>query len=371
MFIMTTITMKTTYAFTHNSALRPTLGRTRWNSLLAVQARNRHTRESSSLPRVDDDDADEGGRNALVIGRRTAMRGAISSAAVGLGVLSGFTGTVSSGNAFDKTFPQELTETDEQQATPLYLDNRRYSQGSRSNSVQRAYEAASTKQKMKNNVVNFNVKNDLLPSLVWGGALWLLSGSRSNPIATPLANVIYDEKEEDWLRDRNDGLFAALPIPLLCLLGFVFAVAGAATQYTLLQLSQGDADYTSQLAGVSLIAGGFLELGRIASGEKKETREENDRAEQLEEEFQEFASKRLTIGNTCNCHRSDIVSAFRRFYGKYRQADSEEYPLTDLEIEQLLRSWNRGYNGGRAEMTSSGFYYGIEINKDADVFVQS
>ena len=98
------------------------------------------------------------------------------------------------------------------------------------------------------------------------------------------------------------------------------------------------------------------------------TRDERDRAVQLNEEFDDFAEKRLIIGG--NCHRTDIVKSFRRYFGKYRQADSQEYPLTDLEIEKLVRFWNQKKNQGKAEMSSSGFYYGIQINTDADVFAR-
>ena len=156
-------------------------------------------------------------------------------------------------------------------------------------------------------------------------------------------------------------------LPFLLVLGGVFAILGVLTQFLLLQLAEGDSDVCLQLAGVSLIGGATLELGRIASGEKQVTRDEMDRSMQLRHEFAEFANRRLVPGG--NCHRRDIVAAFRRYFAKYRQADSEEYPLTDLEIEQLLRTWNQQENGGRAEMTSGGFYYGIQINKDADVFV--
>ena len=117
---------------------------------------------------------------------------------------------------------------------------------------------------------------------------------------------------------------------------------------------------------MSLIGGIFLEIGRIASGEKGLTREEMDRAVMLKKEFDEFAERRLIRGG--NCHRSDVVKSFRRYHAKYRQADSKEYPLTDLEIEKLLRGWNKFENQGQAEMTSSGFYYGIQINTDSDVF---
>lgn len=259
--------------------------------------------------------------------------------------------------AFDRTFPDELTETDRSTVT----------MGSRLNSQQRATAAAAVAQSNQAKLRNFNLENDLGPSLAWGAALWLLSGSRSNPLATPLANLLYDPKDEKWLRDRNDGLFAAPPTEFLFILSFVFASLGVVTQFLLLQLAEGDSDVCLQLAGVSLIGGATLELGRIASGEKRETREEADRSNQLREEFAEFAQNRLVEGG--NCHRRDIVSAFRRYFAKYRRSDNEEYALTDLEIEQLLRSWNRIENQGRAEMTSSGFYYGIQINKDADAFV--
>ena len=83
----------------------------------------------------------------------------------------------------------------------------------------------------------------------------------------------------------------------------------------------------------------------------------------LESEFVEFADKRLRTGGSC--HRNEVVAAFRRYYAKYRQADNPSYPLADLEIEQLLRAWSRSRG---VEMTNAGFYYGIKINKDADVF---
>jgi hypothetical protein len=262
-------------------------------------------------------------------------------------------------NAFDKTFPTELTENDK--------DFNVVTMGKRSNSIQRKQVAELAKAQMNQNLIEFNGNNDLVPSLTWGAALWLLSGSRSNPLATPLANVIYDETNEKWLQDRNAGLFASPPLPFLLLLGVVFLCLGTVTQFLLLQLAEGDRGVCGQLAGVALIGGGFLEIGRIASGEKRMTRDELDRAVKLKEEFEEFAEKRLIPGG--NCHRSDIVKAFRRFNSKYRQADSEAYPLTDLEIEKLLRAWNERANEGKADMTSSGFYYGIQINKDADVFV--
>ena len=132
-------------------------------------------------------------------------------------------------------------------------------------------------------------------------------------------------------------------------------------------LAEGSANVSLLSAGVCLISGASLELGRLASGEKGPTRQEFDRSSQLRHEFEDFAASRLKVGG--NCHRNDVVRAFRRYYAKYRQEESVEYPLTNLEIERLLRDWNRS-RGGIAEMSSAGFYNGVSINDQADVFTQ-
>lgn len=324
-----------------------------------------HRMPFSSRARIDDDEevdrklslSTQPGAELMSRGdRRKALTTLFGlTAASGLSLL----GSIEAANAFDRSFPDELTERDNASGI--------ITMGSRLNPQQRKSVAEATAQANRSNLQNFSIKEDLVPSVAWGAALWLLSGSRSNPLTTPLANLLYDEETEEWLRDRNEGLFASPPVPFLFVLGIVFCALGVVTQFLLLQLAEGDSDACLQLAGVSLIGGATLELGRIASGEKLVTREERDRFIQLRDEFAEFAEKRLSAGG--NCHRSDIVSAFRRYFAKYRQKDSEKYPLTDLEIEKMLRTWNIRENQGRAEMTSSGFYYGIQINKDADVFV--
>lgn len=240
-------------------------------------------------------------------------------------------------HAFDvRPFPDELSATDTRDETIVRRRRRRSAEGPPG-----------------------------LNSIVWGAALWFLSGSRSNPIATPLANLLYKREQETWLQDRNEGLFAGLPWEFLVILAVVFCGLGYGTDRGVTALVEGDPGLSLQLAGVSLIGGAFTELGRIATGEKQLTRDESDRTEQLESEFTQFAGDRLIPGG--NCHRNEVVQAFRRYYAKYRQVDNEEFPLADLEIEQLLRLYCRERN---LEMSSAGFYNGIQINQEADVFVQ-
>lgn len=257
-------------------------------------------------------------------------------------------------SALERSFPDELSLDGDASRDLAAIRGERI--------AERKAEKKKSMEDLTSNPAAIRSPKDLLGSAVWAGALWLLSGSRSNPLVTPLANVLYDEKEDQWLKDRNDGLFAPLPLGFLLLLGVVFLVLGVVADRSILFLAEGDSSVTLQLAGVALIGGGSLELGRIASGEKKQTREDSDREMQLEKEFSEFAEKKLIFGG--NCHRSEVVSAFRRYFAKYR-VENDQYPLTDLEIERLLRAWNRMQ--GNDDMSSAGFFTGIQINEQADL----
>lgn len=110
------------------------------------------------------------------------------------------------------------------------------------------------------------------------------------------------------------------------------------------------------------------EVGRLAAKEKAPTREEYERDVLLYQEFEEFAAKRLVVGRG-SCHRSDVISAFRRYNPKYRSADNEQYPLADIEIERILRVWNRQF-GSKSEMSSAGFFSGIVVDDAAKALLQ-
>lgn len=269
-------------------------------------------------------------------------------------------GTTESASAYDLEYPTELGFVNDDISRDLRAVREEAYQ-TKKQSYERRMDYVTDK-----NPFLFRGPKDVVTCTVWGAALWLLSGSRSNPLVTPIANLLYDDEEQDWLKDRNDGLFASLPLPLFGVLLIVFFVLGIGMDRLVLYLAEGSANVSLQLAGVSLISGASLELGRLASGEKGPTRQEFDRSMQLRQEFEDFATSRLKMGG--NCHRNDVVRAFRRFYAKYRQEDSSDYPLTNLEIEKLLREWNRSRGALMAEMSSAGFYNGLSINEQADVF---
>mmetsp|Transcript_17191 Transcript_17191/g.32537 ORF Transcript_17191/g.32537 Transcript_17191/m.32537 type:complete len:416 (-) Transcript_17191:510-1757(-) len=233
-------------------------------------------------------------------------------------------------------------------------------------SVKRA-KLNQSRENVLSNPLAFKTKTDVLGALTWSGALWLLSGSRSNPLVRPLANALYDTntKKGAWVKDRNEGLFAPFPIAFSILMGIVFLVLGVFVDRALLLVADGQSSTVLQLAGVSLIGGASLELGRIASGEKMKTREDSERDDTLADEFEEFASKKLIFGQGGSVHRSEVIKSFRRYFAKYR-VENNDYPLNDLEIEQLLREWNRKM-GNLESMTSSGFIKNIKINTEAEI----
>lgn len=299
---------------------------------------------SDKLEELDSTTFQLDGKVSQVQNRRRALQ----LGSLGLVSLTSYNNNAA--NAYDKTYPGELD----------------YSKDGIIDTRQRKRDSIAAKEsnKLRSDPIASSSIGKPLGALLWGGALWFLLGSRSNPLVTPLANVLYDEKQENWLKDRNEGLFANLPLPLFGLLATVFALLGFATDFIITFAAEQDHSTSLQWAGVTLIAGGALELGRIASGEKKQTRQESDRDAVLEREFEQFATSRLKAGG--NCHRNEVVRTFRRFYAKYRQPDNPDHPLADSEIEQLLRNWSRPLRG--VEMSEAGFYKGLQINQDADVF---
>lgn len=317
-------------------------------SMVFPMARNSHISALESHEEPTNKVSEHGvNRNSIRACRR---RDAFLSLLAAPTMVATLMGNPDTSAAYTKVYPGELNANDDGGA----LDQRQRML----NSIREKEERRRSYTPLASSVLERPVG-----AVLWGSALWLLLGSRSNPLVTPIANVIYDEKDEAWLKDRNEGLFANIPLPLFGILAVVFVILGFGADSLIQTLAEGDRNISLQLAGVSLIGGGALELGRISSGEKKQTRAESDRETQLEEEFEEFAKSRLKKGG--NCHRNEVVQAFRRYYAKYRQADNPDYPLADLEIEQLLRGWSRRRG---LEMSSAGFYSGLQINKDADVF---
>mmetsp|Transcript_13328 Transcript_13328/g.20219 ORF Transcript_13328/g.20219 Transcript_13328/m.20219 type:complete len:346 (-) Transcript_13328:426-1463(-) len=282
--------------------------------------------------------------------RRSFLSNAFLISVIG----STLSGSDNKANAFEKTFPSDLE----------VIDGLDLEQLKKKKIKQERERTESIKRELEAEPFIFRNGKDILGSISWGFALWLLAGSRSNPLVKPIGNVLYDPEEDQWLKDRNDGLFSPLPLQFTIQLGCLFVFFGVLADRVLLLLADGDSSVILQLAGVAIIGAATLELGRLASGEKRLTRDDADQMIQLMNEFDEFAASRIIPGG--NCHRSEIVKAFRRYYAKYRQADSTEYPLSDLEIERLLRNWN--LRMGNEDMSSAGFFVGIQINSKADAF---
>jgi len=337
------------------------------------------------------------------------MLTAATSAAVGFTSIS-----ADPADAYERSYPIELrsTPTDETENSSNSLTKLNEERLA----TKRAFVDA-TRREMRNDPLginpfsssNVNFGETIAGASTWALALWFATGSRSNPIVTPLANALYKDEGDDvfegedevgspdgvlrpmqqqrqqqqqqqqsmprrpnrnqWLTDRNDGYFSELPPSFMAILTIVYIFLGVLVDRSVyFFVADGDADVSLQLGGVCAIGGAFWEVGRLATMEKPVTRIEADRDVMLYDEFVDFASRRVIVGGpSCTCHRSDVVSAFRRFNPKYRRADDERYPLSDVEIERILKRWNREYGSGR-EMSSAGFFSGICIDGGADAF---
>jgi len=257
-------------------------------------------------------------------------------------------------NAFDKAFPLELEFPNDD--TSVNIETIR-------SAKIKMKKAKISRSKSRSQYSIFRDPIDATGGAVWGAALWFLLGSRSNPLVTPLANLLYDDQDEKnwWIKDRNEGMFSSLPLKFMVLLGILFWGMGIAVDRGVLWISEGNDGAVLQLAVISLISGGALELGRIANGEKKVNRQDNERELQLQNEFFEFASKRLLVGTGGNIHRSEVIKSFRKYFAKYR-VENDQYPLGDLEIEGLLKTWNRKSANKGNSVSPAGFLKGVKVN---------
>ena len=66
------------------------------------------------------------------------------------------------------------------------------------------------------------------------------------------------------------------------------------------------------------------------------------------------------------CHETEVIKAFRLFYGKYRRAPQadEEGGISDSEILSLMRNWARFI---AAERSPAGYWKGVMIASAEDV----
>jgi hypothetical protein len=210
---------------------------------------------------------------------------------------------------------------------------------------------------------------DIVASVLLGVALWLgpdfalapaglvsSDGIRPGFALEGLAGNIITP-DDQWLRDRREKLAAAAP-PLVRAVVFVPFVAGGLLLNRLLLVALEDQSFVLSLGVISCFGGGLLELIR----EPRPTRAERDRKAALEAEFVAFSAARLERGG--RCHESEIVSAFRQFYPRYRRRDmgrtDDGISVADKDIGALVRSWNARM-GRPGERSTSGYWKGISV----------
>ncbi|GMH56795.1 hypothetical protein TrRE_jg10474 [Triparma retinervis] len=254
--------------------------------------------------------------------------------------------------------PTELSTSDEFTAAPLNA-NRRTSERLAGQMAARRRSNQATERVLKS-PFSLTLK-DTLSSLLFGANIYLFSSSRDSPLLTLLGGLFYGPREP-WVSDRLDGLFSPPPPLMLAFFFSLTAFLGLLTDRAVLLATGGDADAALQLAGVSVIGAGLLELARVDGGEKSISREEEEAARLRREEFEEFAGERMAVGGgERSCHKRDVVRSFRRYYSKYR-VETED-GVTDRDIEGLFVEWNKIKGTGKPP-TKAGFVKGVVVKED-------
>mmetsp|Transcript_69268 Transcript_69268/g.130613 ORF Transcript_69268/g.130613 Transcript_69268/m.130613 type:complete len:413 (-) Transcript_69268:53-1291(-) len=165
--------------------------------------------------------------------------------------------------------------------------------------------------------------------------------------------------DDQWLKDRKEGLKAEVPLQVQAIVLLPFLAAGVLVSRLLLVAVE-DQTFVTSLGIIGCISGAAFDVIR----DPLPTREERDRQAKLLVEFIDFANERLQLGGQCK--ENDIVEVFRRFYPRYRWSDmgstTDGVSLTDREIQRLLRRWNKemGYPGFR-KGAQAGYWDGISL----------
>jgi len=161
-----------------------------------------------------------------------------------------------------------------------------------------------------------------------------------------------------FVAEREAGFQAEAPVGVAAAAWLAHWGFGALTYVALVRALDDDGAFVASLACCFAIAGAVYEIGRP----KTPTRQEADAAASLREAFADFAERRLERVEEfqASTHRTEIVKAFRRSVGRYRTAEGSG--VNDREIFRMARQWHRG------QVTSAGFFKGLSLKPEADVF---
>ena len=162
---------------------------------------------------------------------------------------------------------------------------------------------------------------------------------------------------DQWLRDRREGLAGNAPLTVRFPV-FVICIFGGLMLDRLLLVALESSSFVISAAICAAFGASLLEVIR----KPLQTREERELSVKLNDEFLIFSAERLAVGG--RCHESEIVSAFREYFPRYRRSDmsrtTDGVSVPDDQIGDLVRMWNRSM-GGPGERTPRGFWKGISL----------
>ena len=205
---------------------------------------------------------------------------------------------------------------------------------------------------------------DAIAASCLGVSAFLLAGSTSSPLSLPLANLMGYDEEDDWVKDRQEGLSSSPPAGFTLTLSVIALLFGVIAERGVMKLSEGDVYITIQLSVLAVLWGTFIEFGRFVVGEKGVTREENDKDQLMCDDFLDFAKESITLTSpTTSEHQSDIIKSFRRSNTSYRNSEQ----VSDSQIINVLDTFLRANGEGR-KVSNAGFVKGVQLKQRVDGF---
>eukprot|EP00877_Chromochloris_zofingiensis_P010405 jgi/Chrzof1/5618/Cz16g09050.t1 len=197
---------------------------------------------------------------------------------------------------------------------------------------------------------------------VAAGALWSVAYWFASPLQLLLLFLgkIDTERPSDWIINII-GRAAKLRVKDVDYVAPVWVqasaasicIAGGIVTAAVLDLSLGDSIWALSSGIGACIAAAVYEVGRP----RRLSREEAVTLEAQWQDFAGFADKRLQRGG--RCHESEIFSAFRRDFARYRSAEA----LPDTVLRDMVRNWYPD-----VERTRTGYYKNVSLRAYVDAF---
>lgn len=215
---------------------------------------------------------------------------------------------------------------------------------------------------------------DIAAALIWGVVLYygIFDINLIDNKVSQASGREGDVRPSDWMKVRLGEVLGMgqatwtddwdVPVALQAFTLSLFALLGFGAERAIaVGTGNGNGVFPLSAALASGVWAGVYELGRTQQKGYKLTREEQEREEQQQKDFNQFCRERVEVKPSGRVHISELSRAFREQYGRYRTTEQ----MSDNVLKGYFRAFAKRNTGMKGRQ---GFYKGIALKERASAF---